>query len=133
MSQQSKEILLRQEGRTELALQAYQRRQFKSLRRAAAAYDVDHKYLSRRRQGIPFRSNTQPNCQKLTKTEEETVVRYILDLDARGFAPHLSEVADIANKLLAVRGGTPVGKNWPARLVARTEELKMAFNRAKDR
>ena len=46
--------------------------------------------------------------------------------------PHLSEVVDIANKLLAVQGGTPISKNWPTRLVARTEELKMAFNQAKD-
>jgi hypothetical protein len=32
-----------------------------------------------------------------------------------------------------IRSGTPVGKNWAERLVSRTEELKMAFNRAKDR
>ena len=51
----------------------------------------------------------------------------------RGFAPRLCEVADIADKVLAVRGGTPVGKNWAERFVSRTEELKMAFNRAKDR
>ena len=133
MPQQNKEIQFQQEGRTELALRAYQQRQFKSLRRAAAAYNVRHQDLSRRRQGMPFRPYTQPGIQKLTKTEEQTVVRYILDLDARGFAPQLSEVADMANKLLAVRDGTPVGKCWPARFVTRTEELKMAFNRAKDR
>jgi len=39
----------------------------------------------------------------------------------------------MADKLLAVRGGTPVGKLWPRRFVSRTEKLKMAFNRAKDR
>ena len=39
----------------------------------------------------------------------------------------------MADKLLAVRGGKPVGKHWAERLVARTPELKMAFNRAKDR
>ena len=60
------------------------------------------------------------------------IVRYILNLDSRGFAPRLCEVADIADKLLAVRGGTPVGKNWAERFVSRTGELKMAFNRAKD-
>ena len=42
-------------------------------------------------------------------------------------------MADIADKLLAVRGGESVGKNWPERFVTRTDELKMAFNRAKDR
>ncbi len=39
----------------------------------------------------------------------------------------------MADKLLTTRGGIPVGKNWPGRFVSRTEELKMAFNRAKDR
>jgi hypothetical protein len=34
----------------------------------------------------------------------------------------------MADKLLAARGGIPIGKNWPERLVSHTEELKMAFN-----
>jgi hypothetical protein len=42
-------------------------------------------------------------------------------------------VADIADKLLGVRGGQPVGKCWAKRFVTRSAELKMAFNRAKDR
>jgi hypothetical protein len=32
------------------------------------------------------------------------------DLNARGFALHLSEVAYMADKLLGERGGEPVGK-----------------------
>ena len=39
----------------------------------------------------------------------------------------------MADKILGVRGGQPVGKNWAERLVTRSDELKMAFNRAKDR
>ena len=39
----------------------------------------------------------------------------------------------MADKLLATRGGQPVGKRWAQRLVTRSDELKMAFNRAKDR
>ena len=66
-------------------------------------------------------------------TEEQTIVRYILDLDSRGFAPRLYKVADMADKLLGIRGGEPVGKNWAERFVTRLDELKMAFNRAKDR
>jgi hypothetical protein len=48
--------------------------------------------------------------QKLTTTEEQTIVRYILDLDLRGFALWLCKVADMADKLLAVYGGEPVSK-----------------------
>ena len=39
----------------------------------------------------------------------------------------------MADKILAVCGGEPVGKNWAERLVTRSDELKIAFNRAKDR
>jgi hypothetical protein len=34
----------------------------------------------------------------------------------------------MADKLLAARGGELVGKNWPERLVTRSDKLKMAFN-----
>jgi hypothetical protein len=61
------------------------------------------------------------------------IVQYILDLDARGFAPRLCEVADITDKVLGTRGGEPVGKHWAERFVTRSDKLKMAFNRAKDR
>ena len=39
----------------------------------------------------------------------------------------------MADKLLGVRGSKPVGKHWAERFVTRSSELKMAFNRAKDR
>ncbi|KAF1922131.1 uncharacterized protein M421DRAFT_79499 [Didymella exigua CBS 183.55] len=81
MPQQHNAIAIQEEGRVNLALQAYTFGQFKTLWRAAAAFNV----------------------------------------------------ADIADKLLAVRGGKPVGKCWPERFVTRSDELKMAFNRAKDR
>ena len=66
--------------------------------------------------------------RKLTTTEEQTIVRYILDLDSRGFAPRLCEVADMADKLLGIRGGELVSKNWAKRFVTRSDKLKMAFN-----
>jgi hypothetical protein len=66
-------------------------------------------------------------------TEEQTIVQYILDLDSWGFAPRLCEVADMADKVLGVRGGEPVGKKWAARFIMCSNALKMAFNWAKDR
>jgi hypothetical protein len=39
----------------------------------------------------------------------------------------------MADKLLGERGGELVGKCWTSRFVTRSSELKMAFNRAKDR
>jgi hypothetical protein len=39
----------------------------------------------------------------------------------------------MADKLLVVRGGEAVGEYWTERLVTRSDKLKMAFNREKDR
>ncbi|KAI1666427.1 hypothetical protein L13192_10111 [Pyrenophora tritici-repentis] len=39
----------------------------------------------------------------------------------------------MADKLLAKRGSELVSKCWAERFVARSPELKIAFNRAKDR
>jgi hypothetical protein len=61
------------------------------------------------------------------------IVRHILDLDQRGFAPALSAVRDMADKLLAARSGERVGVNWPSTFVKRTENLTTSFNRAYDR
>jgi hypothetical protein len=61
------------------------------------------------------------------------IVRYILDLDERGFAPTYAAVRDMADKLLAARGAGQVGQKWPANFVKRTESLTTRFNRAYDR
>jgi hypothetical protein len=133
MSQQQNAQLSNREGRIQLACSAYTTRQFRSLRRAAEAFNVPHSTLTSRYNGITHILERCNGRQKLTATEEQTIVRYILDLDSQGFAPRLCEVADIADKLLAARGGEPVGKHWAERFVTRSAELKMAFNRAKDR
>jgi hypothetical protein len=38
------------------------------------------------------------------------IVRHILDLDSRGFAPSLSTIRDMTKKLLTERGAGEVGK-----------------------
>ena len=76
-----------QEDRIQLALSAYNRREFKTYRKAAAAYNVNHRTLTNRAKGIIFQPETRSGQCKLTETEEQTIVRYILDLDSRGFAP----------------------------------------------
>jgi hypothetical protein len=65
---------------------------------------------------------------KLLATEEEVIVQYILDLDARGFPPRLAAVRDMADSLLAERHCNPVGNNWAATFVKRHPELGVKFN-----
>jgi hypothetical protein len=56
------------------------------------------------------------------------IVRYILDLDTRGFAPRLAGVEDIANYILESRGGMRVRKLWAHRFVQCQPRLKTCFN-----
>jgi hypothetical protein len=133
MSQQQNAQLSNREGRIQVALSAYNTHQFQSLRRAAEAFHVPPSRLTSRYNGITHRPETRDAQHKLTATEEQTVVRYILDLDSQGSAPRLCEVADMADKVLGVRGGEPAGKHWAERFVTRLDKLKIAFNRAKDR
>jgi hypothetical protein len=111
MPQQHNALLREHEGRLELALKALQAHEFRSQRAAARAFNVKHQKLSNRARGVPFILERQLNGRKLTLTKEQTIVQYILDLDSRGFAPRLCEVADMADKLLGVRGGEPVSKH----------------------
>ena len=48
---------------------------------------------------------------KLLTIEEETVVDYILDCDARGYPLRLPAVKDLANSLLAARYYNPISLN----------------------
>ncbi|KAH8698082.1 hypothetical protein GQ44DRAFT_557244, partial [Phaeosphaeriaceae sp. PMI808] len=61
MTQQPNAILIEQEGGIELALETLISGQFRSLRRAAAAFNVKHQRLSDRRNGIPFRPEARAN------------------------------------------------------------------------
>jgi hypothetical protein len=61
------------------------------------------------------------------------IVRHILELDSRGFAPTLDAVRDMADKLLTERGAGHVGKQWPRNFINRTDSLTTRFNRPYDR
>jgi hypothetical protein len=75
------------EGRVLLAIQSVKQGHSKSVRAAAISYDVSYATLQRRIDGIASRRDSIPNSRKLTLEEELAIVRYILDLDSRGFPP----------------------------------------------
>jgi hypothetical protein len=110
MSQQPDLELLPREDRIILAIEAMESNVLLSQRRAAAIYNVQESTLRTRR-------NISANLSKLSRHEEEVVIQYIRKLDARGFAPTLSYVREMANQLLAARGGTQVGEKWATNLV----------------
>ncbi|KAH8640697.1 hypothetical protein IG631_03638 [Alternaria alternata] len=125
--------LLSNEADVQLAILSINAQQIQGNRPAAAIYNVAEATLRRRRAGIPARRDCQPNSRKLTEREEQVIIRYILDLDTRGFAPTYEAVRDMADKLLAARGAGQVGVHWPRNFVKRTDSLTTCFNRAYDR
>jgi hypothetical protein len=133
MSQQHDMELLPHEDRVILAIQAMKGDPSLSQRRAATIYNVLQSTLSRRLAGTTSRRDSRANSSRLTKHEEDTLVQYIKKLDARGFAPTLGHVRNMANQLLAVRGGGQVGKKWASNLVRRKSELKPRLTRRRDR
>jgi molybdate-binding protein len=80
------------EAKLILAIQAIRNDASLSERKAAELYDVDRMRLNRRRAGIAARRDCQANSKKLTKLEEEVIIKFIIELDTRGFSPTLAAV-----------------------------------------
>jgi len=133
MFQQPNIESLSREDRINLAIKAIKSDTSLSTKRAAAIYGVPRSTLRTRRAGTTSRRDSQPNSSKLTKYEEEAIVQCIQKLDARGFAPTLGYVRDMANQLLAVRDGGQVGEKWASNLVRRKSQLKSRLTRQRDR
>ncbi len=78
------------EARLFLAIQALKNDPKLSLRKAAAHYSVPKSTLNTRRNGILARPDTIVNGKKLTQSEEQVLLQYIIDLDSRGFPPRIN-------------------------------------------
>ena len=120
------------EARVNLALEALQSNRKLSLRAAAKLYNIPFSTLRDRHAGRPVRCDTTPNSKKLTQSEEEAIVQYIIELCARAFPPRLRGVEEMANQLLRVRDAPPVGKLWAHNFVKRQPELRTRYTRRYD-
>ena len=132
MSQQINLELLPREERIDLAIKALKSNANLSQRRAAAVYKVPESTLRRQRAKPASQRVIHPNACKLTKQEEEVLVQYIRKLDARGFAPTLAYVREMADQLLAARSGGKVGENWVYRFIQRKSGIKSQVSRPRD-
>jgi hypothetical protein len=107
-----------------LALQALQKNPKLSVRRAATIYNVPRTTLGDRKNGLQSRGDIIANLRKLSDLEEQKIVKYILDLDSRGFSPQINSVEEMANLLRGSRNASPVGKRWAGNFIKRQLELK---------
>lgn len=116
-----------------LAIQAIESYASDSIRAACREYYAPRSTVQHRLLGRTPREESVANCKKLTELEEDAIVVRILDLDLRGFPPTKPILRAMSDKLLAEKGGKPVGINWPDRFIARKEALKTCYTRAYDR
>ena len=124
---------LQKEGRLTLSRHAFQTKQISSYRKAAKTYNVSPSTLRRRINGTLPQPVTNARKRKLQPLEEESLVKWILDLDRRGFPPQIIDVRRMADTLLAARGQNPppqpVGKCWVSRFINTQPELQTKWNR----
>jgi hypothetical protein len=133
MASQPQQDALFREGRMDLAKDALQKHQFKSLSAAADHYDVYRTTLIDRMKGKRPKRGSITSNRLLTPTEEAYLIQWILSIDTRGFVPTVSTVRDMAS-LLASQYGKKVtaGKNWASKFIDRNITLKSRFNRKYD-
>jgi predicted HTH domain antitoxin len=129
---QNRQKLTEQEGRILCAIQALEKQEKLSIRRAAEIYDIPKSTLHARLAGRTNRVEKRANSTKLTEIEENSLKQWIISMDIRGAAPRPAMVQEMANLLLATRGPTPIqtiGKNWVSNYVKRHPELDSRFSR----
>ena len=98
------------EARIILAIEAIEKTPKLSIQAAAKTYNVANRTIRRRLASKPAQRDTTPNSRRLTDSEENAIVQYVIELDAQAFPPRLHSVEDIANQLLCVYNALPVGK-----------------------
>jgi hypothetical protein len=101
MASKQSDSIVKSEDRISLTVKAYQNGQFKSIRAAAAAYDIPQSTLTHRINGRKARADIPANCQKLSSLEEGSLKKWILDMDERGLPPTQDTVHKIADILLS--------------------------------
>ena len=92
--------LIEQEGRILLAISDFQNGKIPKIAQAARIYNIPRTTLRNRLHGIEQRTLVRANSHKLTQYEEESLVKWVLDLDRCGLPPRHSLVQEMANYIL---------------------------------
>ena len=108
---QSARKSIEQEGRILLAISAIQNREIRTICEAARRFDVPRSTLTNRIRGCTLRPEQRANGHKLSCTEEDTLLQWILSIDLCGAAPRPAIVQEMANILLAEHGNQTIRKN----------------------
>ena len=103
---------------------------FPSQRAAAKAYNIPLATLSRRVRGSQNWQNSHIHQQRLTPQQEDFLVQWILEEDARGFPPSHARTREMANRILRMNGDhASVGKHWISYFIKRNPRVASMIGR----
>ncbi|EED11995.1 pogo transposable element, putative [Talaromyces stipitatus ATCC 10500] len=117
------------EGKIQLAISDLKNGRISNIREATRIYDIPCTTLRDRLKGIEYKGEKRANHDKLTQSEEDSLVKWVPDLDRRGLPPRHSLVREMVNYLLLQHGKPQVGKNWVTNLIKRRPEIDSKFAR----
>ena len=99
-----------QEARIFLVIQVIYTNQEMSIRCAVKTYDVSQTTLRDRIKDCVFKIEERNIRHNLIPIKEEILVRYILDLDSRGFLFRINDVRDMTDLLRKTRHVKSINK-----------------------
>ncbi|RII10284.1 hypothetical protein CUC08_Gglean006274 [Alternaria sp. MG1] len=103
---------------------------FLSQRAAAKAYNIPQSTISTRIRGRQSNQASHVYQQRLTPEQEDFLVQWILEEDARAFPPSHARAREMANRILQMnRDHRPVGKHWMAAFLKRNPRVASVVGR----
>lgn len=118
------------EAAIELAIKDYLAGLYSSQRAAAKAYGIPPSTLRGRINGATNSAISHQHQQRLTPQQEEFLVEWILEEDARGFPPSIPRAREMANRILRMNGDLdPIGKAWLSQFVRRNPRVHSVVGR----
>jgi len=114
----------------ELAIQDLNAGVFASQRAAAKAYGIPRTTLQDRLKGATDRVSGHQHQQRLSPEQEESLVEWILNEDARACPPSHARVREMADRILRMNGDLqPVGQLWIPHFVRRNPRVASIIGR----
>ena len=97
----------------------------KSIRQSSRDHDVERTYIRRRIDGVPTRKEADEAKQKLSKTQEDSLARWVVVQGKLGYAPPHARFRAFAQQLLTNSGSTErLGNKWVTRFLGRHPEIR---------
>lgn len=101
-----------------------------SIRGVAKSFGIPEATLRRRRAGGLDRRSSHLSCRRMSPTQEEILVDWIIDMDKKGFAPNYNTARDMATLVIQKSGDfEPLGQRWLSKFMSRNPNISPIITR----